>query len=56
MYHESDVIQAAAKSFGHRLIGEQFAKAIENADQSLRPVLTQLRHLYLVCNVENTLR
>jgi acyl-CoA oxidase len=48
MYHESDVIQGAAKSFGHRLISEQFGQAIEKADQSLRPVLTQLRHLYLV--------
>jgi len=55
MYKESDTIQHAAKAYGERLISEQFAKGIENADASLKPILTQLYHLYLVNIVERNL-
>lgn len=50
MLEESDTIQAAARSFGHRIVSEQFGLAIDKADASLKPILTQLRQLYLVCN------
>ncbi|XP_063405470.1 uncharacterized protein LOC134688591 [Mytilus trossulus] len=55
MYQESDLVQAAAKSFGERLISERFAAVIEQADSSLKPVLSTLYDLYLVDAVEKDL-
>ncbi len=48
MLEESDLIQAAARAYGECLISSQFAEVIKTADQSLVPVLEQMRRLYLV--------
>ena len=55
MYQASDLIQNAARSYGERLCSEQFLAAIEKGDESLKPVLTKLRHLYLLDLVEKNL-
>lgn len=55
MFNESDLIQHAAWAYGERLIGEQFGEAIKKADDSLKPVLQQLRNLYYVDIIEKKL-
>ena len=55
MYDESDLIQHAAKSYGERIIGEQFDEVLAQADSSLVPVLSQLRKLYAVDAIEKDL-
>lgn len=55
MYQENDLIQGAARSFGERLVSERFAEVIKQADPSLKPILTQLYHLYLVDIMEKNL-
>ena len=55
MYNESDLIQAAAHSYGDRLISETFHSTIANAEASLQPVLTKLFQLYQLSNVEKNL-
>ncbi|ELU16781.1 hypothetical protein CAPTEDRAFT_177414 [Capitella teleta] len=48
MYDQSDEIQAASRSFGERLVSDQFMRVRQEAGESMRPVLTQLHHLYLL--------
>jgi len=55
MLQASDLIQAAARSYGERLCSEQFAAGIGKADESLKPILSQLRHLYLLNVLEKNL-
>ncbi len=55
MLEESDLVQACAKAYGERLVSERFSASIETADESLKPVLTSLRHLYLLDIVEKNL-
>ena len=55
MYESSDLIQAAAKAFGERLISDQFSEVIKKADTSLQPVLIQLRQLYALDILEKEL-
>ena len=53
MLEESDLIQDAAKSYGHRLISEQFNKVIDQSDKSTREILTDLYRLYAVSLIIN---
>ena len=55
MYDQSDLIQNAAKAYGERLIGEQFSEVVNSSDESLRPILLQLRKLYSVDVIERNL-
>ena len=55
MLQESDAVQASARSFAERFISERFAATIESSHESLRPVLSQLYHLYLLNVVEKNL-
>merc|ERR1712168_1122540 len=55
MLQESDAVQASARSFAERLISERFNATIESSQESLRPVLAQLYHLYLLNIVEKNL-
>ena len=55
MYAESDLIQAAAKAYGERLISDQFTMAIQKADAGVQPILCQLRHLYALDIIEKEL-
>ncbi|XP_076068210.1 uncharacterized protein LOC143040727 [Oratosquilla oratoria] len=55
MLKESDTVQSAAKAFGERLISDQFGATLETCEDSLKPVLMQLYHLYLIDILENNL-
>jgi len=57
MLKESDLVQAAAKAFGELMISEQCQLKIddESTDHSLRPILKELRRLYLLDVVQNDL-
>ncbi|XP_047469325.1 acyl-coenzyme A oxidase 3, peroxisomal-like [Penaeus chinensis] len=55
MMQESDLVQAAARAFGERLISDQFGEVIKTCEDSLKPILTKLHHLYLVDIVEKNL-
>ena len=55
MYDCSDLVQASARSFGERLISEQFTAALAKADPSLQDVLQQLHQLYMISIVERDL-
>ena len=55
MMQESDAVQSSARSFAVRLISERFAATIEASQDSLKPILTQLYHLYLINIVEKDL-
>ena len=55
MHNESDLIQAAAHSYGDRLTSEQFHEAISGAEPSLVPVLKQLLQLYQISQIEKNL-
>lgn len=55
MYDASDLIQGAARAYGERLCSEQFVRVIGEAEDSLKPVLGQLYHLFLVDCVESNL-
>lgn len=52
MLQESDLVQDAAKAYGERLVSEQFEAVLERCEASLKPVLSQLHHLYLLSIVE----
>lgn len=52
MLQESDRVQGAAKAYGERLISEQTLNVISSAEESLKPILHQLHHLYLLDIVE----
>lgn len=57
MLKESDLVQDAALAFGELFISEQMKKKIEcqQTDASLKPILTQLRRLYLLDAVQRDL-
>jgi len=55
MLEESDLVQACAKSYAERLTSERFAETLKNVDESLKPVLTDLYHLFLVDILEKDL-
>merc|ERR1712141_542361 len=55
MMEESDVIQAAARAFGDRLIAERFAHTLTVCDSELEPILKKIFHLYMVFTVEKNL-
>lgn len=55
MLEESDLVQACAKAYGECLISERFAESLKTVDESLKPVLTDLYHLYLLNIVEKNL-
>ena len=55
MMQESDAVQGSARAYAVRLISERFAATIETAQESLKPILSQLYHLYLINIVEKDL-
>eukprot|EP00112_Aurelia_sp_Birch-Aquarium-sp1_P003818 Seg1430.10 transcript_id=Seg1430.10/GoldUCD/mRNA.D3Y31 product="Acyl-coenzyme A oxidase 2 peroxisomal" protein_id=Seg1430.10/GoldUCD/D3Y31 len=55
MLEESDLVQACAKAYGECLISERFAESLKTVDESLKPVLTDLYHLYLLNIIEKNL-
>lgn len=55
MMQESDLVQDAARAFGERLVSGQFGEVLKTCEESLRPVLTKLHHLYLLDIVEQNL-
>jgi len=55
MMQESDAVQASARSFAERLISERFDATIQTSHDSLKPILSQLYHLYLISIVEKNL-
>lgn len=56
MLEESDLIQAAARSYGDRLIAEQFHKTLQNQENAdLKEILTQIFSLYLCSTLERNL-
>ena len=55
MYKEQDLVQAASRAYGERLISECFGKALDKADPDLQPVLEKLYHLYQVSVVKRDL-
>eukprot|EP00794_Sanderia_malayensis_P014389 gene14389-15887_t len=48
MMEESDLVQGCARAYGERLVSERFAETIKIADESLKPTLKNLYHLYLM--------
>lgn len=55
MYREQDLVQAAARAYGERLISECFSKALDKADPDLQPVLKNLHHLYQMAVIKKDL-
>jgi len=55
MLKESDLVQAAALAFGEMLISQQVAAKLESMDVSLRPMIKELRRLYLLDAVQRDL-
>ena len=55
MYQEQDLVQAAARAYGERLISESFGKSLDKADPGLQPVLKKLHHLYQMTVVKKDL-
>lgn len=55
MFEESDLIQHAAKSFGDRLVADQFLAKLTSADEDLEPILSLIYNLYLATTVEKNL-
>ena len=55
MLEESDLVQGCAKSYAERLTSERFAETLKNADESLKPILTDLYHLFLLDILEKDL-
>ena len=55
MYHEQDLVQSCAHAYGERLVSECFSNAINKADASLQPILSELYHLYLITVVQKDL-
>ncbi|XP_045126050.1 acyl-coenzyme A oxidase 3, peroxisomal-like isoform X2 [Portunus trituberculatus] len=52
MLEESDLVQDSARAYGERLVSEQFEAVLEQCEDSLKPILTKLHHLYLLDIVE----
>lgn len=55
MYQTSDVIQAAAKAYGERLISEQFMAVSETASEPNKEILNLLHRLFVVDILEKNL-
>ena len=55
MYKEQDLVQAAARAYGERLISECFGKALDKADPGLQPVLKTLHRLYQMKVIQSDL-
>jgi len=55
MMQESDLIQDVAMAYGERLTSEKFRDAISTAEESLKPTLQQLYHMYLIDIIERSL-
>jgi len=57
MLQESDLIQAAARAFGDRLIAERFLMTLRQPEtpSGLKPVLTKLYTLHCVSTIEKNL-
>ena len=55
MYQEQDLVQAASRAYGERLISECFSKALDTADPDLQPVLKKLHHLYQMTVIKKDL-
>jgi len=52
---EQDLVQAAARAYGERLISHIFLRSATNADPDLQPMLKKLHHLYVMNCLENDL-
>ena len=55
MYKEQDLVQAAARAYGERLISECFGKGIDKADPNVQPILKTLHHLYQISVIKRDL-
>ena len=55
MAQESDLIQSAARSYGERIVLEQFLEVISNADNSLKKILEKLFLVYTLRVIEKDL-
>ena len=55
MLEESDLVQACAKSYVECLVSDRFAETLKTVDESLKPILTDLYHLYLLNILERDL-
>ena len=55
MYREQDLVQAAARAYGERLVSECFRNAVEKADSSIEPILSKLLQLYQITVIERNL-
>ena len=52
MLQQSDLVQATALAFGEQVVLEAFNAAVARAEEGLKPVLRDLRSLYVLSNVE----
>jgi len=52
MLQQSDLVQATALAFGEQVVLEAFNAAIARAEEGLKPVLRDVRSLYVLSNVE----
>ena len=55
MYNQSDLIQAAARSYGERLISDQCFKSVEEVGESLHSILQKIHRLYMLDIIEKDL-
>jgi acyl-CoA oxidase len=55
MFEESDLVQAAAKAYGERMVLEKSIEAIDKMDDSLQPLMKRLCKLYSLNCVEKDL-
>merc|ERR1711881_79618 len=56
MMRESDLVQASAKSFGERMVSDEFSKMIaQQGDEKMKSLLHKVYHLYLIDIVERDL-
>jgi len=55
MMEESDLIQAAGRAYGERLVAERFLIALQESDDDLKPMLTTLFSLYALSTMEENM-
>lgn len=55
MLEESDLIQAAARAYGERLVAERFFETLRSCDEELKPILGQLFDLHVSSLLEKNL-
>lgn len=55
MSQESDLVQAVSRSYGERIVLEQFIKVLSTCDQSLKKVLTDVCLLFALRTIEKDL-